>query len=114
MNYKMYLAFVKWCFMKMFGGTFDKLESFRYNLKRGAPDSIFAVFGFIIIAVLAMLASMLITAAFTDSTQIVKQVGAGVFWLSVVTFVYNIFKAAFECFLDERQELFDTLKKDYP
>lgn len=111
MNYKMYLAFVKWCFMKVFGGTFDKLESFRYNLKRGAPDSIFAVFGFIIVAVLAILVSMLTTAFFTESKELVMVVGASVFWLSVATFVYNIFKAAFECFLEERQDLFDTLKR---
>jgi len=111
MNIQMYLAFVKWCFMKMFGGTFDKLEAFRYNLKRGAPDSIFAVFGFIIIAVLAMLASMLTVAFFTESKELVMLVGASIFWLSVATFVYNIFKAAFECFLEERERVFEELKR---
>lgn len=111
MNINMYLAFVKWSFMKMFGGTFDKLESFRYNLKRGAPDSIFAIFGFIIIAVLTMLVAMVTVAFFTESSEIVKIVGASIFWISVVTFVYNIFKAAFECFLEERERVFEELKK---
>ncbi len=111
MNIKMYLAFFKWCFMKMFGGTFDKLESFRYNLKRGAPDSIFAIFGFIIIAVLTMLVSMVTVAFFSDSKELVVLVGASIFWLSVATFVYNIFKAAFECFLEERERVFEELKR---
>lgn len=111
MNYKMYLAFVKWCFMKMFGGTFDKLASFRYNLKQGAPDSIFAVFAFIIIAIIAMLVSMVTVVFFTDSKELALMTGSSIFWLSVATFFYNIFKAAFECFLEERQDLFDTLKR---
>jgi len=103
-------AFAQWMFMKMFHGTFEKLDSFRYNLKRGAPDSIFAIFAFIIISILAILAAMLITAGFTDSTQIVKQVGACTFWTSVATLVYNIGKAAYECFEEERYELIESLK----
>lgn len=106
----MYLAFVKWCFMKMFGGTFDKLESFRYNLKRGAPDSIFAVFAFIIIAVLTMLVSMVTVSFFTESKNLVMMVGTIIFWLSLATFVYNIFKAAFECFADDYEESFRILR----
>ena len=39
---------------------------------------------------------------------------SGYFWLVVIIFVYNVVKAAFECFLEEREELLDTLKKDYP
>ena len=32
--------------MKMFGGCFNLAETFRYELKKGAPDSIFAICGF--------------------------------------------------------------------
>ena len=114
MNVKMYLAFLKWCFVKMFGGTFDKLASFRYQLKQGAPDSIFAICGFIILSLITILVTLLLSAWLIDDKGTVVIIGASCFWLAVFTFVYNIVKAAFECFLDERQELVNTLKKDYP
>jgi hypothetical protein len=110
----MYLAFLKWCFMKLFGGTFDKLASFRYLLKQGAPDSIFAFFAFILISLVSVIAITLVAAGLFDDINTVKNIGAGAFYTACFTLVYNIVKAAFECFLEEREEVFNTLKKDYP
>jgi hypothetical protein len=47
MNWRMYLAFFKWCFLKIFGGLIRNAETFRDELKKGAPESIFACFDII-------------------------------------------------------------------
>lgn len=107
----MYLAFFKWCFLKMFSGTFDRLASFRYQLKRGAPDSIFAIVGFILVAMLVVIAIVLISAGLFEDTNTVKNIGAGALYVAIFTLVYNIVKAAFECFLEERDRVFDELKR---
>ena len=114
MNINMYLAFFKWCFTKMFGGCFNLAEEFRYRLKQGAPDSIFAIAGFLILSLITILVTLLISAWLIEDKHTVGMIAVSCFWLSVCSFVYNIVKAAFECFLDERQELVNTLKKDYP
>lgn len=107
----MYLAFFKWCFMKVFGGCFNLAETFRYELKKGAPDSIFAICGFVILSIISMLILLLMSAWLIDDKPTVGMIGATAFWTIIATFIYNIFKAAFECFLEERQDLFNTLKR---
>lgn len=114
MNIKMYLAFAKWCFMKTFSGCFNKAEMFREELKKGAPESIFAIVGFVILSVVAFMIVGLLTVWLVPNREIAGPIIGTYLVLNAFTFVYNIVKAAFECFLDERQELFDTLKKDYP
>lgn len=111
MNIRMYLAFFKWCFMNIFGGCFDLAEKFRYELKKGAPDSIFAICGFVILSLIYMLVLLLMSAWLIDDKPTVGMIGATAFWIVVFTFVYNIFKAAFECFLDERERVFQELKR---
>lgn len=111
MNIKIYLAFFKWCFMRMFGGCFNLAERFRYELKQGAPDSIFAIAGFLILSLIAGLATILLSAWLIDVKDTVRIIAQSYFWLVVFTFFYNIVKAAFECFLDEREELFERLKR---
>ena len=107
----MYLAFFKWCFMNIFGGTFNSLQRFRYQLKQGAPDSIFAIFGFAIMSLVFVMVITLISAGLLDDTNIVKHIFFGSVYLACFTLVYNIVKAAFECFLDEREELIKRLKQ---
>lgn len=111
MNIRMYLAFLKWCFMKIFGGTFIALENFRYELKKGAPDSIFAICGFLILSVIALLVTLLLSAWLIEDKETVQLIGASGFWFVVFTFFYNIVKAAFECFLEERERVFEELKR---
>ena len=111
MNFRMYLAFFKWCFMKIFGGCFDLAEKFRYELKKGAPDSIFATCGFLILSLVIILVTLLLSAWLIEDKHTVAIIAASCFWLAVFTFVYNIVKAAFECFLDERERVFAELKK---
>jgi hypothetical protein len=96
--------------MKMFGGTFDKMKAFRRELKRGAPDSIFAIFGFLIISLLFTIATVFIASSIFESTQTVKQIGIGAILTSCTVFVYNVIKAAWECFVAERQEVIDLLR----
>lgn len=110
----MYLAFVKWCFMKTFSGCFNKAEFFREELKKGAPDSIFAIVAFVILSVVSFMAIGLMTVWLAPTKEVAGTIIGTYFVLNSFTFVYNVVKAAFECFLDERQELLDTLKKDYP
>jgi len=97
--------------MKIFGGTFIALENFRYELKKGAPDSIFAIAGFLILSLIALLVTLLLSAWLIEDKETVRLIGASGFWLAVFTFFYNIVKAAFECFLAERERLFDMLKE---
>lgn len=111
MNINMYLAFLKWVFMKTFKGCFNKAESFREELKKGAPDSIFAIAGFLILSVVAFMVVGLMAVWLSPSKEFAGSVVGAYVTLNIFTFVYNIVKAAFECFLDERQDLFDTLKK---
>ena len=111
MNYPMYLAFLKWCFVKIFGGTFDTLQRFRYQLKQGAPDSIFALFGFVLVSLLIVGVVTLLSAAFISDHATVRTIGASMFYTACFTLVYNIVRAAFECFLEEREELIERLKQ---
>jgi predicted Na+-dependent transporter len=98
--------------MKIFGGTFDKLESFRYELKKGAPDSIFAICGFIILSLIGLIVTLLLSAWLIDDKETVKLIGESCFWLVVFTFFYNILKASFECFLAERERIFNKLRDE--
>lgn len=111
MNIGMYLAFLKWCFMKVFGGAFNKAEQFRYELKKGAPDSIFAICAFIILSLITFLIIVATSAWLIDDKPTVQIIAASVFWTIVATFIYNVIKAAFECFLDEREQVFEELKR---
>ena len=108
----MYLAFFKWCFMRIFGGCFNLAETFRYELKKGAPDSIFAICGFLILSLITLLVTLLLSAWLIEDKETVKFIGASCFWLAVFTFFYNIIKAAFECFLAERERIFNTLRDE--
>lgn len=96
--------------MKMFGGCFNIAENFRYELKKGAPDSIFAIAGFLILSVIAGLVTILLSAWLVDDKPTVGIIAASYFWLVVFTFFYNVTKAAFECFEEERQDIIDRLK----
>ena len=106
----MYLAFIRWCFMKMFGGTFNKFENFRYELKRGAPDSVFATVAFLVLALLGMVAVGLVSIGLEVSHENLGLIAKTYIYLTVLTFIYNVIKAAFECFLEERESVFDNLR----
>jgi hypothetical protein len=95
----------------MFGGCFNLAETFRYELKKGAPDSIFAICGFLILSLIAGLVTILLSAWLIDDKPTVGIIAGSYFWLAVFTFVYNIVKAAFECFLVERERVFEELKR---
>lgn len=111
MNINMYLAFFKWVFMKMFSGCFNKAEYFREELKKGAPDSVFAIVAFVILSVVAFMVVGLMTVWLAPNKEVAGTIIGTYLVLNAFTFVYNVVKATFECFLDERQELFDTLKR---
>ena len=111
MRIKILWAFFVWMFMKVFGGCFNLAENFRYELKKGAPDSIFAICGFLILSLISILVTLLLSAWLIESKETVGIIAVSCFWLAVFTFVYNIVKAAFECFLVEREELFERLKQ---
>ena len=110
MNWRMYLSFLKWCFMKIFGSVFDGAETFRKQLKKGAPDSIFACFAFIAITGLSFIvfAILVLWLVGTDATG--KYLVEGYFFAVIFSFIYNIVKAAFECFKVEYEEPFEILK----
>ena len=96
--------------MRMFGGCFNLAENFRYELKKGAPDSIFATAGFLILSLISGIVIVLLSMASTDDKPTVNIIAASYFWLVVFTFFYNVIKAAFECFEEERQDIIDRLK----
>lgn len=97
--------------MKTFGGCFNLAEKFRYELKKGAPDSIFAIAGFLILSVVAFMAVGLMAVWLSPSKEFAGSVIGVYFTLNILTFIYNVVKAAFECFLAERERLFAELKK---
>lgn len=103
-------AFIQWCFMNLFGGCFNFAEKFRYELKKGPPDSIFAIVGFVILSVIVGLATILLSAWLVDEKPTVGIIATCYFWTVVFTFFYNVIKAAFECFEEERQDLIERLK----
>jgi hypothetical protein len=110
MRIKIIWAFFVWMFMRIFGGCFNLAENFRYELKKGAPDSIFAICGFIILWLIAILVTLLASAWLIEDKATVAIIGASCFWLAVFTFVYNAIKASWECFVRERNELIETLR----
>ena len=111
MNIGMYLAFFKWCFMRVFGGCFNLAEKFRYELKKGAPDSFFAIAGFMILSIVIFMAVGLIAIWLSPSKEFAGAIISAHLTLNIFTFIYNIIKAAFECFLAERERVFDELKR---
>jgi hypothetical protein len=104
------MTFFQWMFMRMFSGCFDKAETFRNELKKGAPDSIFACFAFIAVAGLGFVVVGLVLLGCVESREIARFVIVSYFALTLFTFFYNIFKAAFECFKVEYEESFTRLK----
>jgi hypothetical protein len=110
----MYLAFLKWCFVKTFSGCFNKAELFREELKKGAPDSVFAIFAFVILSLVTFMAVGSLAVWLAPDKETAGTIIGAYLVLNAFTFLYNVVKATFECFLDEREELLDTLKKDYP
>lgn len=104
-------AFFKWSFMRIFGGCFNLAETFRYELKKGAPDSIFSICGFLILSLIAGIITILLSAWLVDDKPTVGIIAGSYLWLVVATFFYNVIKAAFECFERERQDLIDKLKE---
>lgn len=97
--------------MKIFGGCFNKAEQFRYELKKGAPDSIFAICAFVILSLIVFIVLILTGAWLIDDKPTLSIIAATVFWTIVATFVYNVVKASFECFLAERERVFEELKR---
>jgi hypothetical protein len=53
----------------------------------------------------------LLSAWLIEDKETVQLIGASGFWLVVFTFFYNVIKAAFECFLAERERVFEELKR---
>lgn len=104
-------AFAKWCFMKTFSGCFNKAEFFRRELKKGAPDSIFAIVGFLILSVLSFMVFALLTIWLVPDKETGGTILTVYFALNVITLVYNVIKAAFECFEDEREDLLNQLRR---
>lgn len=103
-------AFLTWVFMKMFSGSFNRAVEFRYELKRGSSHAAMAIVAYILLSIISfMIVGGLTLWAVTDRETIKLFVG-GYFWAVIITFVYNVVKAAFECFEDERQELIDRLR----
>lgn len=97
--------------MKVFGGCFNSAEYFRRELKKGSIDTGVAVFGFLLLSLLGMLVVVLAAMGISAENQTVKTVAIGYMWAVLFTFVYNVIKAAFECFSAERAELFEILKR---
>jgi hypothetical protein len=94
----------------MFGGCFNKAESFRHELKKGTPDSILACFAFIALAGLGFVVLGLVLLGCVDDRSIGRFIIFSYFALTIFAFFYNIFKAAFECFLVDYEEPFTRLK----
>ena len=97
--------------MKVFSGCFNKAETFRYELQKGAPDSIFAIFAFLALALLSFIAFALTTIWLVSDRETVGMLIKVYLSLVAVTFIYNVVKAAFECFLAEREDLIERLKQ---
>ena len=114
MNIKMYLAFLKWVFMKVFSGSFERAAEFREELKRGGSNTGLAIVAYIILSLVFFMFAGSLTLWLINDRETITLMISGYLYAIAFTFVYNVVKAAFECFLAEREELFDTLKKDYP
>jgi len=111
MNWRMYLAFFGWCFMKIFGGCFVAAENFRNELKKHTAERIFATAGYVILSIVFMMVIILTSLWLVEDKATVTMITTGCFWLVLFTFFYNVIKAAFECFLEERERVFDELKR---
>lgn len=108
----MYLAFFKWCFIKTFGGCFNFARKFREELKKGGHRGQ-AIAAFLLLSLLGFIVVGGLTLGLVDkdNRETASAILEGYFWTTVFTFVYNVVRAAFECFLEEREELIETLKK---
>ena len=103
-------AFAQWVFMKLFSGSFNRAVEFRDELKKGSIYTAMAILGYVVLSLVSfMIVGGLTLWAVTDRETIKLFVG-GYFWAVIITFVYNVVKAAFECFEDERQELINKLR----
>ncbi len=104
----MYVAFAKWLLIKAFGGSFNAFERWRILLRTETP---LAIIAFVIVGVLYFLVvAGLAVWAFEDKNTI-GNIMQGYVLMWVFAFLYNVFKTLFEIFKEERQEIFDTLKK---
>jgi hypothetical protein len=97
--------------MKVFGGCFETAKAFRKELKRGMPESGMAILGFIVMSIVGMVVVALTTMGIATENETVNFVVRSYLWLVLFTFLYNVFKSAFECFIAERAKLFEILKE---
>jgi hypothetical protein len=108
MNWRMYVAFAKWLFTKAFSGTFDSFERWRTLLRTETP---LAIIAFVIVGALYFLVVAGLAVWIFEDRNTIGNIMQGYVLMWVFAFLYNVFKTLFEIFKEERQEIFDTLKK---
>ncbi len=104
----MYVAFAKWLLIKAFGGSFNAFERWRILLRTETP---LAIIAFVIVGVLYFLVVAGLAVWIFEDKNTIGNIIQGYVVMWVFAFLYNVFKTLFEIFKEERQEIFDTLKK---
>lgn len=108
MNWRMYVAFAKWLFIKAFGGTFDAFKKWRKLLRNETP---LAIIAFVIVGVLYFLVVAGLAVWMFEDRNTIGNIMQGYVAMWIFAFLYNVLKTLFDIFKEERQEIFDTLKK---
>jgi amino acid permease len=108
MNWRMYVSFAKWLFMKAFGGAFNAFERWRELLRTETP---LAIIAFVVVGVLYFIVVAGLAIWLFEDRNTIGNIMQGYLAMCIFAFLYNVFKTLFEIFKEERQEIFDTLKK---
>ena len=111
MRFMLYLSFIGWLWMKMFGKTFDRLKQFRTALRN---ETHIALILFVMVTALGLL-PVAISIAIINTGQedyvLCNRILFGYLGAALSVFVYQVIKALWEQFQEERFEIFEILKK---
>ena len=108
MNYKMYLSFFGWIFMKMFKNTFDNFKKWRDLLRNETGIALLIAVFFTVIGLIPVVAVIIF---FIDTGEDARLVILSYLVFAACSFVYNVIKTLWQCFQEDRKQLFDTLRR---
>lgn len=108
---QIFWQFAQWLFMRTFRGCFESAKNFRYELKKGGYHTGMAILGFLVLSLVSTVCVVGLILWLVPQREIGNQIYTFYLLANAVILVYNIFKALFELFEEERQDLLERLKR---
>ena len=94
--------------MKTFRGTFKNFKRWREMLRYETGMAIMAALVFTVLGCIPLVVTLIM---FVDTKEGARLLISGYFIFALSVFMYNVIKTLWECFQEEREHVFDTLRE---